>query len=125
MPEPDKLSKAPEQLARVQVAWTEPVDWSDLAIYGFYGLENAVVAAADHFGLAWKTTHPSKVEAARSLHQAHGLPDIADLLTELNSLRKSEAYGEVQPSETLSPEDIAVAVEDYIEAVAGLFQGDG
>jgi hypothetical protein len=124
MQEPDKLRKAREQLARVQVAWTEPVDWSDLAIYAFYALENAVVAASDHFGIEWKLTHPSKVEAARELHQGHGLPDIGDLLTELNTLRKSEAYGEVQPSETLGPEDVAIAVEEYIEAVAALFRED-
>lgn len=124
MPEPDNLRKAREQLARVQVAWTEPVDWSDLAIYAFYALENAVVTAADHFQIAWKLTHPSKVEATRKLHQEHDLPDIADLLTELNTLRKSEDYGEVQPSRTLSPEDIAIAVEEYIEAVAALFQED-
>lgn len=78
--------------------------------------------AADHFGIEWKQTHPSKVEAARELHQSHSLPEIADLMTELNALRKSEAYGEVRPSETLSSEDIAIAVEQYIEAVARLFQ---
>jgi hypothetical protein len=124
MTEPDKLALAREQLTRVQVAWTEPVDWSDLTIYAFYALENALVAAADHLGVGWKQTHPSKVEAARELHQAHGLPDIADLLTELNTLRKSEAYGEVRPSETHSPEDIAIDVEEYIESVARLFQED-
>ena len=122
MKEPQKLFLAREQLTRVQVAWTDPVDWSDLTIYAFYALENAVVAAADHLGVEWKQTHPSKVEAARELHEAHGLPDIADLLTELNTLRKSEAYGEVRPSETHDAEDIAIQVEEYIEAVAGLFE---
>lgn len=39
--DPDKLELAREQLARVQVAALDPVDWSDLALYVFYALENA------------------------------------------------------------------------------------
>jgi len=117
-PEPDKLQLAREQLARVQVAWLDPVDWSDLALYGFYALENAVVAAADRAGLDWRQTHPSKVEAARQLHDRFGLPDVANLLIELNDLRKATAYGETQPARSLGPEDIAVEVERFIEAVA-------
>jgi hypothetical protein len=37
-------------------------------------------------------------------------------------LRKSESYGEIRPSESLDPEDIAVEVEEYFEAVAALFR---
>jgi hypothetical protein len=88
--------------------------------YSFYTLENAVVAAADHFGVPWKPNHPSKIEAARFLANQHGLPEIADLLIELNTLRKSEAYGEISPSRTRSAEDIAIEVEQYVEAVAAL-----
>lgn len=124
MQEPDRLKKAREQLARVQAAWIDPVDWSDLAIYGFYALENAVVAAAEHFGLPWQRTHPSKVAVAQVLNQSHGLPDIADLLTELNLLRKSQAYGEMRQSEDFHAADIALTVEEYVEAVAALFQED-
>jgi hypothetical protein len=50
----------------------------------------------------------------------HGLPDITDLLIELNTLRKSEAYGEVSPSPTRSAEDIAIEVEQYVDALAAL-----
>jgi hypothetical protein len=121
MTEPLKLKLAREQLARVQVAWFDPTDWSDLALYAFYALENAVATAADHFGVPWKLTHPSKVEAARTLANQHGLPDVSHLLVELNSLRKSEAYGETPSSRTYSAEDIAVAVEEYIDSVAALF----
>lgn len=124
MTEPTKLRLARDQLDRVQVAWLEPVDWSDLAMYGFYALENAVVAAADHFGVQWKPNHPSKVDAARLLAEQHGLPDVASLLLELNTLRKSEAYGEMPSSRTWSAEDIAIEVEQYVEAVAALFGAD-
>lgn len=107
MAQRDKLELAREQLVRVQSACIEPIDWLELAIFGFYALENAVVAAADHIGLPWKPTHPSKVEVARLLTEHHGLPDVGDLLIELNDLRKSEAYGEVLAPTALNPEDIA------------------
>ena len=119
-----RMQLARDQLARVQVAAYDPIDWSDLSMYAFYSLENAVVAAADHLSLEWKRTHPSKVEVSEDLHAHHGLPDIAQLLTELNSLRKSSAYGETPPSHEWSAEDIAIEVEEYIEAVDGLVVGD-
>jgi len=122
MGEPNSLRLAREQLARVQVAWLDPVDWSDLSMYAFYALENAVIAAADLSGIPWTKTHPSEVEAARQLHTAKGSPDVAPLLEELNALRKSEAYGETSPPHGRSAEDIAVAVEQYVEAVGRLFQ---
>ncbi len=121
MAEPPKLQLAREQLARVQVASHDPVDWSDVALYGFYALENAVVAAADHFAVRWETTHPSKVAAARELHTQHGLPDISGLLTRLNTLRKSEAYGETAPPRSMTAEDVATEVEHFVDSVAGLF----
>jgi hypothetical protein len=125
MAEPQQLKLAREQLDRVQVAAFDPIDWSDVAMYGFYALENAVVVAADHSGIVWKRTHPSKVDVANKLHAKHHLPDVADLLVELNSLRKSEAYGEAPPSRRWSAEDVAVEVEGYIEAVADLVKDDG
>jgi hypothetical protein len=48
------LRLAREQLGRVQTAGLEPIDWSDLTIYGLLALENAVVAAAEHLQLPWK-----------------------------------------------------------------------
>lgn len=124
-PDPDKIELAREQLSRVQVAWLDPVDWSDLALYGFYALENAVVAAADRAGLDWKQTHPSKVDAARQLHDRFGLPDVTELPVELNDLRKATAYGETQPAHSLSPEDIAVEVERFVEAAAAFVDTHG
>lgn len=117
MPERDKLDLAREQLVRVQSACVEPVDWLELAIFAFYALENAVVAAADRFGVPWKPTHPSKVAVARLLAERNGLPDVADLLIERNELRKSEAYGEILAPTELDAEDIASTVEGYIAAV--------
>ena len=118
-----KLELAREQLARAQVAATDPVDWSDLCIYGFHSVENAVVAAADHLGIPSVRNHPSKVEVARDLSTTHGLPDVAGLLLDLNSLRKSEAYGEVPPSVRRSAEDIVIEVETFVDEVGALIDG--
>lgn len=121
MAEPPKLQLARQQLVRVQVASHDPVDWSDVALYAFYALENAVAAAADHFAVRWQTTHPSKVAAARELHLKHGLPDASALLTTLNTLRKSEAYGETPSPRSMTAEDVATETEQFIESVAALF----
>lgn len=86
-------------------------------------MENAVVAAAAHVGVPWKATHPDKVEAARILHSQHTLPDIVELLNELNELRKSEAYGDISPPVSYSAEDIAIAVENYVEHVGQKIEG--
>lgn len=114
----DKLDLARQQLAKVQVAAWDPVDWLDVSLYGFYALENAVAAAADHAGIHWKQTHPSKVDASVELTQGHGLPDIAELLRDLNAIRKSSAYGEYLAPHGRSAEEIASEVEGYIDAVA-------
>ena len=45
------LALARRHLERVQNSWDDPVDWDDLSLYGFYCLENAVEAAALHFGM--------------------------------------------------------------------------
>lgn len=120
MAEPPKLQLARQQLARVQVASHHPVDWSDLALYAFYALENAVAVAADHFAVKWQTTHPSKVAAAGELHTKYGLPDVSALLTTLNSLRKSEAYGETPPPGAITAEDVATEVEQFVDSVAAV-----
>jgi hypothetical protein len=111
----DHLRLAKAHLTRVQAAW-DPPDWSDLALYGFYCLENAVVAAALHASISFQKTHPSKVAAARQLTAANQLPDIAGLLIDLNDARKSVAYGDVAPPQ-LDPEDVATEIEAYVEAV--------
>ena len=115
----EALEVARRHLEKVDDAWWEP-DWADLSLYGFYCLEACVVAAALHLGLPpTKRNHPAKVEQARQLAAAHGLPDIDDLLVELNDRRKFEAYGDIElpEEEDLDAQDMAAEVRAYFEAV--------
>ncbi|HEX2058534.1 MAG TPA: hypothetical protein VHI71_09200 [Actinomycetota bacterium] len=114
----ERLELARGQLSKVQVAWLQPTDWADLTIYGMHALENAVVAAANHHGLEVKKTHPDKTAVAQRLHEGHHLPDVSELLTELNELRKGFSYGEPTLEPSMSAEDIAAVIEEYIDAVA-------
>lgn len=115
----DKLSLARRHLERVQAAWDDPTDWDDLSLYGFYCLEAAVEAAARHFKFATSHRHWEKAELAARLHQEYGLPDVSDLLTDLNSARKAAAYGDVE-SPDLDPQDVSEEIEQYVEAVGEL-----
>lgn len=91
----EKLELARRHLRRVEVAW-DPPDWADLSLYGFYCLEAAVDAAAIHHSVESQAQHWSRVSAARVLTSNHALPDVADLLRDLNEARKSAAYGDVE-----------------------------
>jgi len=97
-----RLELAEEQLAKVQTAWFEPPDWSDLTIYGLHACENAVVAAAEHAGIPVKRTHWDKADVGDQLTEHHGLPNVSKLLKELNELRKGFAYGELTVEPTMS-----------------------
>ncbi len=114
----ERLELARGQLAKVQTSWFDPTDWSDLTIYGMHACENAAMAAADKVAIPWKKTHWHKVDVAIQLHKEHGLPDIADLLKELNELRKGFSYGELTVRPSMSAEYIAGQVEEYVESVA-------
>jgi len=114
-----KLAVARRHLERVQNAWSEP-DWDDLSLYGFYCLEAAVEAAALHFGIRTSTKHWEKVKVASVLHKKHGLPDVENLLVDLNSARKATAYGDTELSDDLDAEAIAVEVENYVDAVTAI-----
>jgi hypothetical protein len=120
----EKLDLARSHLERVQTASWDPVDWTDLSLYAFYALENGVVAAAEHLGIAWQKNHPDKARVAGLLHEQYGLPDVSELLRELNQLRKNLAYGEGPRPGSLDAEDTAIAVEEFVEAVATLVGGD-
>jgi len=85
------LKLAGRHLDRVQAAWDEPTDWDDLSIYGFYCLEAAVEAAAIHLGLSTSRRHWEKADTARDLQKNHGLPDVEQLLRDLNDARKAAA----------------------------------
>jgi hypothetical protein len=117
----EKLTLARRHLDRVQSAWDEP-DWDDLSLYGFYCLEAAVEAAALHFGFRTSTKHWEKADLALRLHQKKALPDISDLLRNLNEARKAAAYGDIKFPE-LDAEDTATEIEEYVEAVATLLEG--
>ena len=96
MPNPeDKLNLARRHLERVLVAWDTPTDWDNLSVYGFYCLEAAVEAAGMHVGLSASRKHWEKAETAGELHKKHGLPDVEQLLHDLNDARKAAAYGDV------------------------------
>jgi len=124
MPNPeDKLKLARRHLERVLVSWDEPTDWDDLSLYGFYCLEAAVEAAARHVGLSTSRKHWEKAETAGELHKKHGLPDVEQLLHDLNDARKATAYGDVIAPD-LDAEHVAVQIEQYVDAVAELLEGD-
>jgi hypothetical protein len=114
----DYLALAKKHLERVQTAW-DPPDWPDLALYGFYCLENAVMAAALHSGIATQRSHPAKAKAATQLALNHALPDVSALLVQLNDARKAEAYGDVVRPELVA-EDVAREIEEYVVAVEAL-----
>lgn len=114
---------AEKHLVKVQEAWGEP-DWSDLALYGFYALEAAVMAASAQLGWGTSHNHRAKAEAARRLHVEQGLLDVSELLAALNVARKAESYGDVDRPEDLEAEDVASAIEEYIERVRDLIERD-
>lgn len=114
---------AEEQLARVQVAALDPEDWADIATYGLYALENASVAVAERLGLPWERNHWSKASLAEQLAMGHDVPAVGQLMRDLNSVRKSEAYGEPTVSINWSAEDVATTIEEYLIAVLRLIEG--
>lgn len=110
-----QLDLAKEHLGRVQGSW-DPPDWSDLSMYGFYCLENAVSAAAMHSKIRFERSHVGKIEAAKKLAAKHGFKDVSDLLVELNDSRKSFAYGDVDAPD-LDEEDLVDTLEQYVQTV--------
>ncbi len=111
----DLISRAESHLERALTAAWGPVDWADLSVYGFYALETAVMAAGAKLGWSVQHTHTAKLRAAQRLHVEVGLPDIAELLVDLNTARKSVAYGDVDIPD-LDAEDLAIRLEEYVEA---------
>jgi hypothetical protein len=117
-----KLKVAQRHLKRVLAAWDTPTDWDDLSLYGFYCLEAAVEAAAVHVGITTSRKHWEKADIADELHEKHGLPDVGQLLRDLNDARKAAAYGDV-PAPNLDAEDVASEIEIYVDAVRRLLGG--
>jgi hypothetical protein len=112
----EQLQLAKDHLERVQAAWPTPTDWTDLSLYGFYCLENAVCSAATHAQIPFSRSHRGKVAAAELLARDYGLPDVEDLLLDLNDARKAAAYGDIVPPE-LDAEKVAGDIEKYVQRV--------
>ncbi|HEV3191737.1 MAG TPA: hypothetical protein VGY54_14605 [Polyangiaceae bacterium] len=121
----EHLALAQAHLERVQDAWPEPTDWSDLTIYGMYAIESATLAAAAHLGKVLKPAHWEKADFAATLSGDHGLPDVSELLGTLNTGRKAQAYGdEEMPEDELGEaEDLATEIEDFVSAIATFIGG--
>ena len=94
--------------------------------WAFYAYESAVVAAAEKEGMPWEKNHPSKAKAAETLHQNGILSiDVKSTLEELNELRKDVAYGEAGSElEEVDLQDLAVHLEEFVEEVAQLIEGN-
>jgi len=54
------------------------------------------------------------------LSQEHGLPDIGDVLIDLNTMRKHQAYGDTPAPLGMDPEDTTRMIETYVDLVQGL-----
>ena len=117
------LELAKKQLEKVQSSLDDPIDWSDLSLYGFYCIENAVKAAALHFDLNVRKSHYRKAEVAEILAQKFGLPDVSEFLITLNTARKAESYGDIEFPEELEAELAASEIEAYIVVVSELIEG--
>jgi hypothetical protein len=115
------LYLAKRHLEKVRAAWDEPTDWADLAIYGFYCLEQAVLAAATEYGMRGKKQHRDRVQLANRLHKNKGLPDVGNLLTDLHNAQKYASYGDVR-APNLDAEHVAREIEEYVEAVATMIK---
>ena len=110
------LQVAESHLREVREAWSEPTDWNDLGLYGFYCLEAAISAAAQHAGQRLQRNHPAKARMAEMLTSQNGLPDATHLLRNLDSARKAVAYGDTEFPE-MEAKDIAVQIEEYVASV--------
>lgn len=118
--QPTPYEFAQNHLARARrAAHATPVDWTDLTVYGFYCLEVAVRAAADHLGAKVTTNHLEKAQLAKSLADAHNLPDVSALLLSLNRARKATGYGDVRIP-ALDSDDLLAQLEGYVSAVGDL-----
>jgi hypothetical protein len=117
----DKLAFARKHLQRVQSAW-DPPDWDDLSVYGFYCLEAAVDAAALHLNMQASTKHWEKADIAETLHSKHNLPDVFNLLIDLNDARKAATYGDVEAPQ-LDAGALVIELEEFVDAVGLLLSG--
>ena len=118
-----QLALAHKHLARVQSAWTEPTNWDDLMLYGMYAVEAAIRAAALQLSHDLKKTHWDKAEYAKRLTTEYKLPDVSELVADLNRGRKAVGYGDDEiPDELGDAEVIAIRIEEFIDAVEAFIE---
>lgn len=85
-----------------------------------------VRAAQLHLGRTPSNKHWEKAKEAERLHSDHNLPDIGELMRQLNTARKVHAYGDAEfEDDALDAKYVAKLVADYFEAVQGLIGGEG
>lgn len=116
----DTLELAQKHLDRASAAWDDPTDWAVLSTFGFLCLEACVVAASLHLGRNRPRSHPAKVNESCYLAAEHNLPEVEGLLIDLNNMRKHEAYGDTDAPDDLDPEEVANAIDEYVESVGRL-----
>jgi hypothetical protein len=112
------LKLARDHLARAE---EDPGDAKNVFVWSFWGLENAIKAAASHVGIEFVKQHWSAGKAARKLAKDHGLPDVEDLLADLNDGRKSAAYGDTDEPD-MEPDEVIKQFKDYVERVAAFIK---
>ncbi|WP_420264629.1 HEPN domain-containing protein [Candidatus Magnetominusculus dajiuhuensis] len=120
----DKLKKAKVHMKRALEACNNE-DSEEAVMWAFYAYENAVVAAAERFGINWKKTHFSKAQVARDLYKKKYLSiDVGDKIEEFNSLRKDVQYDEPGPDLlSIDLQDMAAELEDFIADVGKAIEG--
>ncbi|HEX8453504.1 MAG TPA: hypothetical protein VF647_15490 [Longimicrobium sp.] len=122
--QPDPIRLAQNHLERARRATSkDPVDWTDLTVYGFYCLEVALKAAAEHLGTRFATSHARKAQIAMEFATNHNLPDVSTLLTNLNEARKATGYGDVSIP-PMDSDDLLAQLEGYVSAVVLLLAAD-
>lgn len=114
-----KLVRATEQWDQATMASWRPTEAGDCVTKCFYSFENAVVAAAIALDIRWEKQHFHKAQIAKQLAQnGHVTPDVSDLLSWLNELRKDISYGEPGPHlMDINLEDLLSDLESYLAEV--------
>lgn len=112
----ESLERAEKQLAKAEA---DPDDEDNVFLWSFYALENAVAAAATYEKVQFVKQHWAKGKAAKKLASDIGLPDVEQLLIDLNEARKSTTYGDTEDPE-LDASETLEAVKEYVKKVGDL-----
>ncbi len=110
----DYLRLAYEHLKRAE---ENPSDADSVFVWGFWSLENAVKAASIRAKIEVIKQHWSAGAAARKLAKSIALPNVSDLLSDLNQGRKAAAYGDTEEPD-LEPNHVLESLRDYLAKVS-------